>query len=254
MTTSLEVLLSPAEFALLPQRDLTHTACVVLDVLRATTSMITALANGAREILPVPDIVSALELKLRRPEVLLAGERNGWRIGASQTGGIEFDLGNSPREFIPEKVAQRSIVMTTTNGTAALRACSGAELVLVGCLRNNQAVAQLLDRQQPRHLLIVCGGTFEQAALEDTLAAGALADLIAARCDPAGISDSTLMARQVFRQHATDLEAGLGLSRNGRRLLSQPELCEDVAFAARLDTTSVVGIMQPGGAVVRAKD
>src|SRR6266498_2781299 len=104
MTRSIEVLFSPAEFAALAQRDLSRTACVVLDILRATTTMMTALANGAEAIVPVAEIPEALAVKAQRPEVLLAGERDGLRIRAEHTGGIDFDLGNSPREFLAEKV------------------------------------------------------------------------------------------------------------------------------------------------------
>ena len=77
MTRSIEVLFSPAEFSELAQRDLSRTACVVLDILRATTSMMTALANGAEAIIPAAEIPEALAIKEERPEVLLAGERNG---------------------------------------------------------------------------------------------------------------------------------------------------------------------------------
>ena len=121
----LEVILSPAEFAGLRQRDLSQAVCVVFDILRATTSMITALANGAEAIIPVGEISEALALRQKNPSVLLAGERHGLRIRADLTGSIDFDLGNSPREFTVEKVSGKIIVMTTTNGTRALRAWFG---------------------------------------------------------------------------------------------------------------------------------
>jgi 2-phosphosulfolactate phosphatase len=249
MFSSLEVLLSPAEFALLPSRDLSQTACVVLDVLRATTSMVTALANGACEVIPVEDIESALKIRQQRPDVLLAGERSGFRIGADLTGGIEFDLGNSPREFVAAKVQNRSIVMTTTNGTRALKACAGARHVAVGALHNVQAVVRYVRLVKAPHLLIVCGGTYEQAALEDAIAAGALVDRLAPECDRDGTSDSAWMARQLYREIASDLNRGISQSRNGRRLLSIPELKDDVAFAAQMDVVSVVGIMQADAVV-----
>src|SRR2546425_5274821 len=104
MITTLEVLLSPAEFAVLRDRDLSQTVCVVLDILRATSSMVTALANGAEAIIPVAEISEALAIRQQRPEVLLAGEREGVRITAARSGGVEFDLGNSPREYTTGKV------------------------------------------------------------------------------------------------------------------------------------------------------
>src|SRR6266446_3700733 len=99
MPTHIEVLFTPADFALVSQRDLSKSTCVVFDVLRATSSMVTALANGAEAIIPVSEISEALEIKRKDPQVLLAGERDGLRIEANLTGSIGFDLGNSPREF-----------------------------------------------------------------------------------------------------------------------------------------------------------
>ena len=96
----MDVLFTPADFAALARRDLSRTTCVVFDVLRATTSMVTALSAGAEAIVPVSDIPEALAWRNRLPEVLLAGERDGRRILADRTGGVDFDLGNSPREFV----------------------------------------------------------------------------------------------------------------------------------------------------------
>ena len=118
MTCEVEVLFTPAEFRVLPDCDLSGTTCVVFDVLRATSTIVTALAAGAAGVLPVEEISEALAWR-RRPDVLLAGERGGQRISAALTGGVEFDLGNSPREFTPERVAGKLIVSTTTNVTRA---------------------------------------------------------------------------------------------------------------------------------------
>src|ERR1043166_2461338 len=114
---TLEVLFSPADFIALKQRKLGGAACVVFDVFRATSSIVSALANDAAAVIPVAEIADALTLRKKDPAILLAGERNGGRIPASLTGGTDFDLGNSPREFTKEKVAGRTIAMTTTNGT-----------------------------------------------------------------------------------------------------------------------------------------
>src|SRR5882672_2378548 len=131
MPTTLEVLFAPTEYAALSGRDLSNTVCVVFDVLRASSSMVTALAHGASAIIPVSEISEALAIRRQQPTVLLAGERDGMRIPADLTGGIDFDLGNSPREFTAETVRDRTIVTTTTNGTRALRACARANVVLV---------------------------------------------------------------------------------------------------------------------------
>ena len=175
---TIEVLFAPAEYARLNERDVRQTVCVVFDVLRATSTMVTALGHGATAIVPVAEIAEALSLRQRQPEVLLAGERDGVRIAGHLTGGIGFDLGNSPREFTAARVGGRTIAMTTTNGTRALRACAPAKAVLLGSFLNLRATAEFIEQQDPLHLLLVCSGTLDQAAYEDVLGAGALCDLL----------------------------------------------------------------------------
>jgi 2-phosphosulfolactate phosphatase len=251
MSRFLEVLFSPAEFAALPQRDLSQTTCVVFDVLRATSTMITALANGAVAILPVADVAEALARKRDQPEVLLAGERDGVRILQAQTGSLDFDLGNSPREFTPARVSGRVIAMTTTNGTLALRACAGARTTLVACFLNLAAVAVEIQRRVPERLLLVCSGTYEEAALEDTLAAGALCDRLWPLYLDGHVADSAQMARQLFRQLESDSPGAMRMARNGRRLLQRPELRDDVPFCLNRDVLDLVAVLLPDGSVRR---
>ena len=106
---------------------------------------------------------------------MLGGERNGVRISAD---GIDFDLGNSPREYTPEKVRGKTIVSTTTNGTRALRACVGAKTVLAASFLNLTATAEFLRRNNFENILLVCAGTGENPADEDIIAAGALVDAL----------------------------------------------------------------------------
>jgi 2-phosphosulfolactate phosphatase len=249
MVRSLEVLFTPADVAALKDRDLRGTTCVVFDVLRATSTMVTALAAGAEAIIPVVEIDEAVAWRRRRPDVLLAGERDGVRILAPQSGGVDFDLGNSPREFTPERVRGRTIVMTTTNGTRALRACAGANAVLIGAFANLGAVIRWIERVRPASLLAVCSGTHEQAALEDALAAGALCDRIWP-CYAAGqIADSTVMARRLFREAGGDLLSAVSLARNARRLLAHADLRDDVEVCLRHDVFQLVAAMDRQGAI-----
>ena len=253
MTRFLEVLFSPAEFTALAQRDLSGTTCVVFDVLRATSSMITALAHGAEAILPVADIAEALALKRRQANLLLAGERNGLRILRDQTGSLDFDFGNSPREFTAERVRGRTVAMTTTNGTLALRACSRAQATFVGAFLNLGAIVAELQQRTPDRLLIVGSGTFVEAALEDTLAAGALCDALWPRYSAGHVADSAQIARELWRRRGADLLAAMQLARNGRRLLDHPDLHEDVAFCARRDVMDLVAALTPDGRVCRQR-
>ena len=243
---SAEVLFTPADFETLPARDLGRTTCVVFDVLRATTSMITALANGAKAIIPVAEIHEALALRRQRPDMLLAGERDGVRIRAAQSGGVDFDFGNSPREFTANRVRGKTIVTTTTNGTRALRACAGANIVLASSLLNLAATAKFLNQAQPAEIFLVCAGTGEGVALEDVLAAGALAGLLAGEC-----SDTTEIAARTYVSARTELAAVLGGSLNARRLLAIPELRADVAFCSQRDVFNGVAEMRADGAIRR---
>jgi len=240
MPSTLEVLFAPAEYALMQERDLRQTVCVVFDILRATSTMVTALANGADAIMPVAEIPEALSIRKRQPEVLLAGERDGVRIEGDLTGGVSFDLGNSPREFTRPRVKGRTIAMTTTNGTRALRACTPASAVLLGAFLNLRATAQFIENQAPVHLLLVCSGTLDQAAYEDLLGAGALCDLLWPRYSSGAVADSALIARRLFRLEQNDLLGAVSQSRNGRRLMAHPELRADVPFCLQRDLFSLI--------------
>ncbi len=249
--TSIEVLFTPAEFEALEQRDLREWVCVVLDVLRATSTMLTALRNGASAIVPVAEIGHALNLRHRDPALLLAGERDGVRIDSNLTGGVGFDLGNSPREFSREKVAGKTIVMTTTNGTRALRACARARSVLVASFLNLRATADFIERAGAERLSLVCSGTLDQAAYEDVLGAGALCDLLWTRYGGGAVADSALVARRLFQLEQDDLLAAVSQSRNGRRLLARPELREDVAFCVQRDVFNLLAELGKDGWVRR---
>ena len=227
----LQTTFTPADFEALAQTDLSGTTCVVLDILRATSSMITALANGAEQILPVATIEEALAAKAEYPEALLCGECNGLRITAAQTGGTEFDLGNSPREYTAEIVTGKTLITTTTNGTRALRACVNAEHTLVASFLNLTATTDYLRTAKPNQLVIVCGGTYEEAALEDTLAAGAIAESVWDLFDEC--DDASQTARLLFA--SAPLEETLPQAKNAQRLLSLPDLAEDVEHCLQSD-------------------
>jgi len=229
----IDAALDPADIALLPARDLSRTTCIVFDVLRATSSMITALAHGVTEIHPVLTIEDAVALRARLPGARLGGERGGERPAG-------FDFGNSPFDY--RDAAGARIVWTTTNGTAALRACEGAGRVLVGALLNLDALAAAL--RDATEVLLVCAGTHETLALEDVCAAGHLA----ARFPDAVFTDAAHAALAVARAFPEPLEA-LRASRNGRALAAMGRGAE-VEWCARRSAYSIVAHMD--GAVVRA--
>ena len=244
---SLQTTFTPADFEALAQTDLSGTTCVVLDILRATSSMITALANGAEQILPVATIEEALAAKAEHPEALLCGERHGRRITAEQAKGTDFDLGNSPREYTAELVAGKTLISTTTNGTRALRACANAEQTLVASFLNLQATIDQLRLVKPERLVLVCSGTFEEAAMEDTLAAGAMADAVWDLFED--IEDSAQIARSLHQSYSDSLNESIKLALNARRLLEVPELAEDVSFCSQQSIHDFVVLQDDHGLV-----
>ena len=146
-------------------------------------------------------------------------------------------LGAAPR---------KRIVLTTTNGSRALRACVGAETVLIGSFLNLGATATYLLRQAPPHLLLVCSGTGEQAAYEDILGAGALAELVWPLYAKGEIADSAQVALQIYQQNARRLSQAIEHSRNGRRLLAQRDLRDDVPYCLQRDVCDLVAKLENG--------
>ena len=249
MPATLEVLFAPAEFEALSGRDLSDSVCVVFDIFRATSTIVTALANGADAVVPVAEISDALALRRQYPDVLLAGEREGLRIRRELTGSIDFDLGNSPREFTRDRIGGKTIVLTTTNGSRALRACAHAKEVLVASFLNLTATAGYLRQHPAPNLLLVCSGTGSQTAYEDLLGAGALADLIWGQFKD-NATDSAKAARELYKIEEKQLLTAAGTSRNGRRLLSIADLCEDVPWCLERDRFPLVAKLN-GAAVIK---
>jgi 2-phosphosulfolactate phosphatase len=150
----------------LPVEDLAESTCAVIDVLRATTTMVTALAAGALGVIPCGEISETLAVRESLgADCLCGGERFGNPIAG-------FDLGNSPGEYTPQKVNRRWIALTTTNGTRAIEHCRSAREVLIASFLNAQAV---VDRLRDRSIVhVVCAGTDGEVTLEDVLLAGLL--------------------------------------------------------------------------------
>ncbi|MEQ6358736.1 2-phosphosulfolactate phosphatase family protein [Thermoanaerobacter thermohydrosulfuricus] len=150
------------------ERELKDKNVVVIDTLRATSVITTALYNGAKEIIPVSEVEEAIELvkSLDKKTYLLAGERNSTKIEG-------FDLSNSPLEYTREKVENKTIIFTTTNGTKALKKVSLADNVILGCLLNASAVAKYIYTSN-KDTIIVCAGTEGKFSFDDIITAGVI--------------------------------------------------------------------------------
>ncbi len=153
---------SPAEVDSAPMAGST---AVVIDVIRATSTIVDALANGARAIYPTISTEDAIRLanSLGREDTLLCGERKGLKVEG-------FDLGNSPGEFTREKVEGKRLVMSTTNGTRAFLAAEGAERVVAASFLNLSAVARSVAGAEK--LVLICAGKEDRFSLDDALCAG----------------------------------------------------------------------------------
>ena len=218
--------------SLVPPGRLPGTLAVVIDVLRATTTMISALAAGCKAVRPCAEVEEARELagQMRVGRVLLGGERGGVAIPG-------FDLGNSPREYTAKLCRGTTLVLTTTNATHALLRAAEAERVLVAGFVNYSAVCEQLQADaRPVH--IVCAGTEGEVTLEDTLLAGAFIEFLCEKFD-ARLNDSARLAWDCFENHGRMLQSALEISRGGVNLL-ELGYDEDIRAAAQVDQFALV--------------
>ena len=214
-------------------------AAVAIDVLRATTTMAWALQNGAEAIQAFADLaqLDAAASAWPNDQSLRAGERGGQKLDG-------FDLGNSPLAVTPERVGGRRIFMSTTNGTRALDRVRSAPMLLTAALVNRSAVAKRLLQQRPEQIWMVGSGWEGAYSLEDSLAAGALADALlegsgASLLDLAG-NDETCAAHALWQQWKDQPEALLRLASHGQRLQRLGDHDADLACCAAVDSLTVV--------------
>lgn len=226
-------------------------AVVVIDVLRATTTIVHAVAADAREVIPCLEIDEARRAAAGYPpgQALLGGERGGLKIEG-------FDLGNSPEEYNRATVGGKAVVLTTTNGTRAMMLCRQAKRVLVGAFVNASAVARALEQERNVHLL--CAGTEGEITREDVLFAGRVADQllrVAAAGEPEQ-NDPCRIARECYSnvvsaarsdaerapgaaaQEIAILSNELRRSKGGRNLIGVG-LEHDIGVAAQIDRFAI---------------
>lgn len=171
---------------------------VVIDVLRATSVIVTALANGAAWVKTVASVEEAFLLK--SADVLLGGERHALPIAG-------FDCSNSPLEYTAERVKNKGIVLTTTNGTLALSKCGSSEEILIGSFLNHQALTNyLVEQNLPVEL--ICAGTNGEFSLDDFLCAGLMCSTFQ-QAKGFEFDDLGRLAIQTWSQSSTDIHAAL---------------------------------------------
>ncbi|HUB66951.1 MAG TPA: 2-phosphosulfolactate phosphatase [Candidatus Methylacidiphilales bacterium] len=226
--SDLEICFLPAQWLVLEKEKRAGAVCVVIDVIRATSTIVAALARGAREIRPVAGLAEALALKESNPKALLAGERGGCPPPG-------FDLGNSPREMTAEKVKGREMILTTTNGTRALAATAGARAVVTASLLNLEAAAAKLRELGPPWL-VLCAGHEGGFGVDDAIVAGAMAQILGR--DHAFVS--------LYQSVRGDLAESLLGSLAGQELV-KVGMGDDVPFCAELNQFALVPMLGDDG-------
>lgn len=224
----------------IPPAEVAGRVVVVIDVLRASTSIAVALHNGARAVIPFDNTeeVVARSKAFDRAEVRLAGERKMFPIPG-------FDLGNSPREFTRDAVEGKTVLLSTTNGTAALVGVQGARDVVVGAYVNFSPVAALLRAaaRGETDVAIVCAGRERHFSLEDAACAGRFVRAIARRLPQLRMNDAARACALIDRRYGEAIDKVFGDAEHGVAL-SEAGFAEDLVTCAALDAYPVIPVYQ----------
>lgn len=224
----IDVCLSPE---LIHLYDLKGRVVVIVDVLRASSTMITALANGVHSIRAFASVHACKSM--RRNGYIIAGERGGQKLD-------DFDLGNSPLNYLDEEYLGEKLAMTTTNGTLAIDKSCDAEKVVIAAFLNINAVAEYL-KAKPNNVLIFCAGWKGKVNLEDTLFAGALTEMLKDEFESE--CDAPLAAAAIYRDSENELFDYLKKSSHVQRL-KRLGIEEDIKFCLTPNQYNIVPVLQ----------
>jgi len=230
---SLDICLTPALLHLFP---LEQKVVVVIDVLRATSTICVAIDNGAKKVMPIPSVDECR--KYESDEHIIAAEKNGVKIEG-------FKYGNSPYDFMGEKIAGKTIFLTTTNGTKCIEASKNAHKVIAGSFLNLDATVEWL-RQYDNDILLFCAGWKGHYNLEDTMLAGAIA--LALEDETNQMSDAVLHAKILYRLARPDLVRSIKHSSHYNRLASFG-LKKDIEYCMTPNQNPVIPILDVNGLV-----
>jgi len=229
MTNDLNVCLSPA---LIPLYNVEDYIVVIIDIFRATSSICYGIDNGARAIIPVSQVEECAAYAEKGLDYLLAAERDGKVVEG-------FDFGNSPFSYTKEKVAGKTIVLTTTNGTHALHLSRSAKKIVVGSFLNLTSLCNWLKTQDD-NILLVCAGWKNNFNLEDTLFAGAVVDQLQdLNFKP---DDAAIAASDLYQIGKHDINAYLKKTSHSERL-KKLGIEKDIAFCLQVDLTTAIPVL-----------
>ncbi|MFN4994442.1 MAG: 2-phosphosulfolactate phosphatase [Bacteroidota bacterium] len=231
MANSIEVVYTPA---LLPMHEVKGKTVVVIDILRATTSICVAFQTGAAKILPVATPEECRVFK--EFDFLCAAERNALKLDG-------FDLGNSPFEYQNPLIAGRNIALTTTNGTKAIKMAKElqASNILIGSFLNLSALCDKLSTLA-ESVILLCAGWKDRFNLEDTLFAGALVNELSAIFETD--CDAALAARELYLSMQDNLEHWVRQSSHAKRFQLLHLQTDDVAFCLQRNSVNLVPMLQ----------
>lgn len=225
---TIDVCISPD---LIHLHDLNDKNVVVVDILRATSCMVSGLAHGVKSITPFADLESCAAMKDKG--YLIAGERGGEKVET-------FDLGNSPFDYMDEKVRGKKIAVTTTNGTVAIDRSRNAVNVVIGAFLNLSAVASYL-RKKEESVVIFCAGWKGKVNLEDSLFAGALVEAL--QDDFSNACDAPLLLQSGYQNMKHDLLGFVKNSSHAKRL-NRLDVHEDIEFCMKIDKYDVLPVLK----------
>lgn len=226
---SIETVLSPTLFDQI--ECIENKTVVVIDILRATSTITTILENGAKSVIPVKEETEARQYKEKG--YLVGGERGGETIDG-------FDFGNSPFHYKPEIVKGKDIVLTTTNGTKCIEMSEQAAEVVAGSFLNLQAVIKHLKKTK-RDVVLFAAGWENRVNLEDTLFAGAVAEAF----NDANKDDASLLSIAAYKAAKDNLFATLQDSDHFQRLANKG-VTKDIEYCCKVDKIDSIGVLQEG--------
>lgn len=213
--------------------DVRDKAVVIIDILRATSCMTTAFAHGIDSITPFAKLEDCIAMKSKG--YFTAGERDGKKVDG-------FDLGNSPFEYMEEKLKGKKVAFTTTNGTQAIAKAIGAKEIIIGSFLNLSAVTSHL-LESDNNVLLVCAGWKGKVNLEDTLFAGAIVDRVKDHIEPD--CDAPLAAQHLYSIAKNDMVSFLSTASHVKRL-AKLNIHKDIKFCMTPDQYKVVPILREG--------
>ena len=235
---NIQVCMTPKLFGLYADK---KSIVVVVDVLRATSSMCIAFEKGVEKLIPVSTVEEALEYRNGGRDYILVAERNGKAVKS-------FDFGNSPQVYLDMDVKGRTVVMTTTNGTKSINIAKKDHDVVVGSFLNLDAIAKWLIKQD-RDVIIFCAGWKGKFNLEDTLFAGALVEQLLDTNLYDNSCDAT-QASQVLWDRAKDDLFGFLKNSSHRNRLAKLNIDSDVHFCLKANQTNKTPILKGNVLVV----